>query len=117
MFRDSNGNLIVPRQQASLSAGQSVSVAVNGDAIAKTAGQRVEVLPQLPIANLSFPPTCSASATAEVFDNFLGTTSVVVPGVLGYPPAPIFGTVGVTVFETVRLNMVLSPLPTRASQP
>ena len=108
-FRDSNGNLIVPLQQASLSAGQSVSISLNGSAIAKAAGQRVEVLPQVAVANLSFPPTCSASASAEVFDNFLGTTSVVVPGVFGYPPAPVFGTVGITVFETVRLNVAAQP--------
>jgi hypothetical protein len=108
-FRDSNGNLIVPLQQASLSAGQSVSVALNGNTIANAAGQRVEVLPQVAVANLSFPPTCSAAATAEVFDNFLGSTSVLVPGVAGYPFAPVFGTVGVTVFETVRLNVAAQP--------
>jgi len=44
-----------------------------------------------------------------VFDNFLGLTSLVVPGVGAYPTAPAFGTVGVTVLETVRLNVVALP--------
>jgi hypothetical protein len=44
-----------------------------------------------------------------VVDNLLGVTTVLVPGAVGYPPSPAFGLLGVTVLQTVRLNVVAYP--------
>ncbi len=108
-FLNSNGSPIVPTQQVYLTEGQVASFTLNGNSVISSAGQRVEVLPQVAVAQVSVPSTCLANASAEVFDNLLGLTSVAVPGAVGFPPNPAFGTLGVTLFETARLNVVAVP--------
>ena len=49
------------------------------------------------------------NASAEIYDNLLGISSVAVPGVAGFAPSPSFGMIGVTEFQTVRLNIVAYP--------
>jgi hypothetical protein len=48
-------------------------------------------------------------ASVEVIENSNGVTTVLTPGAVGYPPSPIFGMLGVTSAETVRLNVVAYP--------
>jgi hypothetical protein len=110
--QDSNGNPIGATSAVALQPGQSASLSINGNTLAGSVGERVEVLPFV-------VPTvivCSAAirpnqcvASVEIFDNVIGLTSVLIPGSTGWPLAPIFGTLGVTEFQTVRLNVVAYP--------
>jgi hypothetical protein len=56
----------------------------------------------------TYPPD-SCFASVEVMDNFLGNTTVAVPGSVAWPPVPVFGMLDVTWFQTVRLNVVAFP--------
>jgi hypothetical protein len=105
-FQDVNGNPVGPSLSVSLQAGQSASLAVNANTLASAIGQRVELLPTV-VAAPGIANQCNASA--EVFDNLLGGSSVVVPGSLGYALLPEFGLLGVTELQTVRLNVVAYP--------
>jgi hypothetical protein len=49
------------------------------------------------------------NASAEVFDNLLGINSVVVPGAIGFAANPLFGLIGVTELQTVRVNVLAFP--------
>jgi hypothetical protein len=89
-----------------LQPGQSASLAINGKSLTSAPGQRVEVLPTI-VPDAGIVSSCGASA--EVFDNVLGITSVLVPGTVGYPSNPELGMLGVTVLQTVRLNVVAYP--------
>ena len=108
-FQDSNGNAIGATSTVALQAGQSASVSINGNTLAGTVGQRVEVLPfvvpTVTVSSAAIPPK-QCVASAESFDNVLGLTSVLVPGSTGWSDSPIFGPLGVTEFQTVRLNAV-----------
>lgn len=106
-FQDSNGNVVGPTSSVSLNPGQSASVSVNGNALVKGAGQRAEVLPV--VTSESTYPSTGCIASAEVIDNLLGITSVGIPGSVGYPPQPIYGILGATPLQTVRLNVVAYP--------
>jgi hypothetical protein len=89
-----------------LQAGQSASLALNGDTLTDTPGQRVEVLPTVTLTP-GIASQCDASA--EVYDNILEISSVVVPGVADFSPTPEFGMVGVTLLQTAQLNVVAIP--------
>jgi len=107
-FESSTGAPVGPSQAVTLAPGQSVSLALNGNSLTSAIGQRVEVLPTVVPA----PAAVAANAcvaTAEVIDNLLGVTMVLVPGAVGFPPAPVFGMLGVTLLQTVRLNVVAYP--------
>jgi hypothetical protein len=105
-FQDANGNAVGTSVNVTLQARQSASLSVNANTLTSVPGQRIEVLPTVvPTAGLG--NQCDASA--EVFDNLLGSTSVVVPGALGYGPSPEFAMLGVTELQTVRLNVVAYP--------
>jgi hypothetical protein len=105
-FQNSNGQPVGATLQVTLQPGQSASLAINGNALSNTPGQRVEVLPTVVVT----PGTGSqCDASAEVFDNILGISSVVVPGTLGFAPFPEFGMLGLTVLQTARLNVVAFP--------
>jgi len=105
-FQNSSGSPVGTTLSVTLQPGQSASLAINGNTLTNTFGQRVEVLPTvLPDAGI----VSSCQASAEVFDNVLGITSVLVPGAVGYPLNPELGMLGVTVLQTVRLNVVAFP--------
>jgi hypothetical protein len=106
-FQDINGNPVGTTLNVALQAGQSASLAVNGNTLTNAFGQRVEVQPTVMI-NPNVPPS-QCDASAEVFDNLLGISSVLVPGTLGYAPSPEFGMVGLAVLQTARLNVVAFP--------
>jgi hypothetical protein len=105
-FQGSSGEPLGTTKIVTLTTGQSASLTLNGDSFVKPA-ERVEVLP-IVVPEGTFPPNpCFASV--EVIDNVLAITTVGVPGAVTYPPAPIFGMLGVTFFQTVRLNVVAWP--------
>jgi len=105
-FQNSSGSAVGTTLRVTLQPGQSASLAINGNTLANSFGQRVEVLPTV-VPNPNSAPGCQASA--EVFDSVLGITSVLVPGAVGYPLNPELGMLGVTVLQTVRLNMAAYP--------
>jgi hypothetical protein len=105
-FQDVNGNPVGTTLSVSLQAGQSASLAVNANTLSGAIGQRVELLPTV-VPTAGIVNQCDASA--EVFDDLLGGSSVVVPGSPGFAPFPEFGLVGVNVLQTVRLNVVAYP--------
>ncbi len=111
-FQDSNSNPIGATSAVALQAGQSASLSINGNTLAGSVGQRVEVLPTVVptavVSSTATPPN-QCVASAEIIDDVLGVTSVLIPGSTGWPPTPIFGTLGVTELETVRLNVVAFP--------
>jgi hypothetical protein len=86
-----------------LAGGESASLALNGDSVAKP-GQRVEILPTVVTEGTFSPEHCLASA--EVIDNLLGITAVGIIGDVGYPPEPSYEMLGVTPFQTVRVNVM-----------
>lgn len=105
-FQNSSGSPVGPNETVTLAPGQSASLALNGNSLTTTIGQRVEVLPTVA---LSAAAANACVATAEVIDNLLGVTMVLVPGAVSFPPSPAFGMLGVTVLQTVRLNVVAYP--------
>ena len=110
-FQDVNGNALGTTLNVALQSGQSASLAVNANTLTSVWGQRVQVLPTVvptvPVGTAVVVNQCDASV--EVFDNLLGGTSELVPGTAGYPLAPVFGMLGVTELQTVRLNVVAFP--------
>jgi hypothetical protein len=105
-FQNSGGNPVGTTSAVMLQPGESASLAINGNSLTNTVGQRVQLLPTVtPVAGVA--NACQASA--EVFDNALGITNVLVPGAVSYPSDPALGMLGVTVLETVRLNVVAFP--------
>lgn len=105
-FQDVNGNALGTTLNVALQEGQSASLTLNGNSLTSVAGPRVQVQPTVTVA-AGVPSQCNASA--EIYDNLLGISSVVVPGAAGYPPDPVFGMIGVTELQTVRLNVVAFP--------
>jgi len=111
-FQDINGNSLMAPTTVTLSPGQTTTLAINGNTLTSTFGQRVEVLPMvIPIVSQSttFVPTGQCVATAEVFDNVFGITTVAIPGAVGYAPVQRFGLVGVTLLQTARIKVVAYP--------
>jgi hypothetical protein len=106
-FQNADGNPVGPTLNVALQAGQSASLALNGNTLTNTPGQRVEVLPTV---TLTVGVASQCDASAEVYDNILEISSVVVPGVAGWPPNPIFGMFGLTELQTARLNVVAFPV-------
>ena len=105
-FQDVNGNPLGTTLPVTLQGGQSASLALNGNSLTNTPGQRIEVQPTVTLA-AGVASQCSAST--EIYDNLLGISSVAVPGAAGFPAIPIFGMIGVTELQTVRLNVVAYP--------
>jgi hypothetical protein len=106
-FQNRNGVAVGPSQTVSLQQGQSVSLALNGASLVG-ADQRVELLPTVTgFGGAATGASCVASV--EVIDNANGATRVLAPGAVGFPPIPAFGILGVTFFQTVRLNVVAFP--------
>ena len=104
-FQGSSGEPLGTTKTVTLATGESASLTLNGDFIKPR--ERVEVLP-IVVTEGTFPPTpCFASV--EVIDQVLAITTVGVPGAVTFPPQPIFGMLGVTSFQTVRLNVVAWP--------
>ena len=105
-FQNSSGNPVGTTTAVTLQPGESASLAINGNSLSSALGARVQVLPTVvPVAGVA--NACKASA--EIFDNALGITSVLVPGAAGYASNPALGMLGVTELETVRLNVVAFP--------
>jgi hypothetical protein len=105
-FQDADGNAMGTSLNVTLQSGQSASLAVNANTLISGPVQRIEVLPTV-VPAVGIVNQCDASA--EVFDNLLGSSSLVVPGTLGYGPSPEFAMLGVTQLQTVRLNVVAFP--------
>src|SRR5580692_930333 len=107
-FQDSNGNPIGATSTVARQATQSASVSIEGLPI---------VLPTVIVSSAEIPPN-QCVTSAEMIDNVLGLTSVLIPGSTGWSATPIFGLLGVTEFQTVRLNVVAYPLaPMNATTP
>jgi hypothetical protein len=106
-FQNRNGVAVGPSQSVSLQAGQSVSIALNGGSLVGT-DERVELLPTVTGSD-GAATGAGCIASVEVVNNASGVTAVVVPGAFGFPPNPAFGVLGVTSFQTVRLNVVAYP--------
>jgi hypothetical protein len=105
-FQSGGGTPVGTTSAVTLQPGESASLAINGNSLTNVPGQRLQVLPTVaPAAGIA--NACRASA--EIFDNALGITSVLAPGAVSYPPSPAFGMLGVTVLETARLNVVAYP--------
>ena len=107
-FQNRNGVAVGPRETTgTLEPGQSLSLDLNGSTLVG-ADQRVELHPT--VEGLDGAATgASCVATVEVVDNASGGTMVLAPGTIGFPPVPVFGMLGVTSLETVRLNIVAYP--------
>lgn len=105
-FQNSSGNPVGTTVSVSLQPNQSASLAINGNSLTSSLGQRVEVLPTVvPAAGI----VSSCQASAEVLDNVLGISNVLVPGAVSYSSNPELGMLGVTLLQTVRLNVVAYP--------
>lgn len=107
-FQNSSGTPVGQSASVQLEPGQSASLAIKGGTLVSSIGQRAEVLPVVVVNGGDSPNGCIASA--EVFDNLLGVTSVLIPGEVGYQSPPALGMLGVTGLETVRLNVVAYPV-------
>ena len=107
-FQNRNGVAVGPRETTpALQPGQSVSLALNGNTLV-AADQRVELLPT--VTGLDGASTgASCVASVEVVNNSNAVTTVVAPGAVAWPPNPVFGMLGVTALQTVRLNVVAFP--------
>src|ERR1700733_6869929 len=100
-FQNRNGVAVGPSQMVSLQAAQSVSIALDGSSLVG-ADQRVELHPT--VTGFDGAATgASCVASVEVIDNATGAMRVLAPGAVGYPPQPVFGMLGLTSFQTVRL--------------
>jgi hypothetical protein len=107
-FQDSSGLTIGETKTVTLQAGESASLALNGDTVAKAIGERVEVLPVVTPEG-GFPEgPCHASA--EVKDNIVGIATVGVSGLeFNAPPSPVFGVLSLSASSTARLKVVAFP--------
>ena len=106
-FQNRNGVAVGPTKTVSLQPGQSASLTLNGGSLV-AADQRVELLPT--VTGMDGSATGAACvASMEVINNSNGVTAVLAPGAVGYPPVPVFGMLGVTSLQTVRLNVVAFP--------
>jgi len=107
-FQDSSGKPVGSTLAVTLDAGQSASLALKADSLASEFIDRVELLPTVAAAWLTESPNYCA-ATAEVIDNDSGATVALVIGASSWPAQPFFGMAGVTLLQTVRLNVVAFP--------
>lgn len=105
-FQDSAGNPVGSTLNVTLQGGQSAALALNGNTLTSIIGQRIEVLPTI---TLTAGVANQCNASAEVFDNLLEISSVVVPGALNVATPVEFGMLGVTELQTARLNVVAYP--------
>lgn len=105
-FQDVNGNAVGTTSSVTLQGGQSASLTLNGNSLTNVAGQRVEVQP---VVTLTAGIVSQCNASAEIYDNLLLISSVAVQGTAGFPNSPTFGMIGVTVLQTVRLNINAFP--------
>jgi hypothetical protein len=106
-FQNRNGVAVGPTKTVSLQPGQSESLTLNGGSLVAT-DQRVELLPT--VTGMDGAATGAACvASVEVIANASSVTTVLAPGAVGFPPVPVFGMLGVTAVQTVRLNLVAFP--------
>jgi hypothetical protein len=101
-----NGTLVGQVSNVTLQPGQSASLTIEGNSLLSTFGQRVELMPQV-LVNPNSPSVCHA--TAEVFGDLIGGTTVLAVGAPGHPSNPGFGLSHVMVFQTARLNIAAFP--------
>src|ERR1700690_752918 len=107
-FQNRNGVAVGPHETTpALQPGQAVVLALNGNTLV-AAAQRVELLPTVTgLDGAAKGAGCVASV--EVIDNAGGATTVLEPGTHAFPADPVFGMLGVTSLQTVRLNVVAFP--------
>jgi hypothetical protein len=112
-FLDANGNPVGLSRSVKPDPGQSASLDLNSNSVLKQFGQRIELRP---IA-ITYPPNpCIVSA--EVFDNFTGFSTLVIPSTFVLvtpgssevvPGPPNFGLQGIALGQVLRLNAVAYP--------
>ena len=107
-IQDSKGNLIASTPVLTLLPGQSTALSVNANTLTNAFAQRVQLLPTVQGPDGSFTAS-SCVASVEVVDNLVHETAVLARGAVSLPPVPIFGMLGVTLLDTVRLNVVAWP--------
>ena len=106
-FQNRNGVAVGPSQTVTLQPGHSASLALNGSSLV-AADQRVELLPT--VTGMDGAATGAACvASVEVIGNANSVTTVLASGAVAFPPVPVFGMLGVTSVQTVRLNVVAFP--------
>jgi hypothetical protein len=105
-FQNSNGVAVGPSETVTLAQGISKSLAYNPTV---AWGERVELLP-----TVVAPANSKCVASVEVIS--AGETLVLVPGTVGFSPKPVFGMLGLTGRQTVRLNVVNFPPPNHAQE-
>ena len=105
-FLNSNGAFVGHVSDVTLQPGQAASLSIDGNSLTTAFGQRVELMPQI-VVNPNSPSVCHA--TAEVFGDLIGATTVLAVGAQGYASNPEFGLAHVTIFETARLNIAAFP--------
>jgi hypothetical protein len=105
-FLDSNGAFVGRVSEVTLQPGQAASLSIEGASLTSALGQRVELMPQV-VVNPNSASVCHA--TAEVFGDLIGTTTVLAVGTQGYASNPAFGLSHMTIFETARLNIAAFP--------
>lgn len=116
-FVDRNGLPIgPPNKSVNLAAGQAAFLDLNANTLLAAFGQRAEVRPVAAPQPGPVPSLCSA--TAEVFDNFLGLSQVMVPNGPPQIPSgpPNFGMMGLTRGQAVRLSVVSVQIPSGPPQ-
>src|ERR1035438_1687301 len=102
-FANSSGDPVGPTKTVNLGAGQGDFL----DYPPNPLRGRVEVLPVVLPAPGGGTPACLANA--EIVDRFSGFSLVLAPGVIAYPPQPIFPLQGVAWGQVLRLNIVAWP--------
>jgi hypothetical protein len=111
-FANSSGSPVGPTKTVNLGPGQGDSLDLKGNTLIwppTPIGGRMEVRPV--VTMLPSPgggaPACLASA--EIVDSFSGFSLVLAPGVIAWPPDPVFGLQGVAWGQVLRLNVVAWP--------
>jgi hypothetical protein len=105
-FLNSSGALVGQVRNVTLQPGQSASLTIDGNSLVSSFGQRVQLMPRV-LVNPNSPSACQA--TAEVFGDLIGATTVLAIGAQGNPSNPQFGLAHLTVFQTARLNISAFP--------
>jgi hypothetical protein len=104
-FANSNGDPVGPTKTVNLGAGQGDFL----DYLPNPFGGRVEVLPVVTIVPAPGGGIPACLASAEIVDRFSGFSLALAPGIVAWPPTPVFPLQGVAWGQVLRLNIVAWP--------
>ena len=110
-YGDANGNPLGPSLNVNLAPGQSAFLDLNGNTLVRSFGQRAQVQPMI----TPTPGTVGiCQPSVEVYSQFTGTTLAMAdPGPVQFGeknPGPAgFGSMGIVLGQTARLNAVAFP--------